>query len=188
MQSTNYFFWYLPGDCVLTVPCGSLTYYNESEWNEINYVNEDCPPEYTVAVVSDDPTMGTVSGGGQVLEGDEITITATANTGYRFVRWNDNDTNAVRTVTITSDSTFTAYFEAVPTEGIDDASAEQAVKVYAADGRLYINAAQPVEATVYDMMGRRVATIAAGTSTSMPTGVYLVKVGTLPARKVVVLR
>lgn len=182
-----------------------MTYYNESEWNEIYYIyyiNEDCPPEYTVAVVSDDPTMGTVSGGGQVLEGDEITITATANTGYRFVRWNDNDTNAVRTVTVISDSTFTAYFEVLhdednednednggneDNEGIDDAD-DQSVKVYAAEGRLYIDAAQPVEATIYDMMGRRVATLAAGTSTPVLTGVYLVKVGTLLARKVVVLR
>ncbi len=178
----------VPAYCTLTVPCGSLADYSATEPWRTNFqnMNEDCP--YTVTVVSADSTMGTVSGGGQVQEGDEITITATANAGYRFVRWNDNDTHAVRTVTVTSDMTFTAYFEALPSEGIDDAGAEQIVKVYAADGRIYIDAPQPVEAAVYDMTGRRVATLADGTSVPMPTGVYLVKVGTLPARKVVVLR
>ena len=217
----------VPAYCTLTVPCGSLTYYSVTEpWStKFQFTREDCRSEYTVAVVSADPTMGTVSGGGRVLEGDEITITATPNTGYRFVRWNDNDTHAVRTVTVTGNITFTAYFEALPddgnegdegnegiddgnegdegnegiddgnegdesNEGIDDASAEQAFTVYVAEGRLYIDAPQPVEATVHDMTGRRVATLAAGTSTStpLPTGVYMVKVGTLPARKVVVLR
>ena len=178
----------VPAYCTLTVPCGSLADYSATEPWRTNFqnMNEDCP--YTVTVVSADSTMGTVSGGGQVQEGDVITITATANAGYRFVRWNDNDTHAVRTVTVTSDMTFTAYFEALPSEGIDDAGAEQIVKVYAADGHIYIDAPQPVEAAVYDMTGRRVATLAVGTSVPMPTGVYLVKVGTLPARKVVVLR
>ena len=37
-------------------------------------------------------------------------ITAIANTGYRFVAWNDGDTNAVRTLLLVSDTTFTAYF------------------------------------------------------------------------------
>ena len=69
---------------------------------------------------------------------------------------------------------------------VEEDSAEPTI--YAAEGRLYIDAPQPVDAAVYDMTGRRVATLAAGTSTPLPTGVYMVKVGTLPARKVVVLR
>ena len=69
---------------------------------------------------------------------------------------------------------------------VEEDSAEPTI--YAAEGRLYIDAPQPVDAAVYDMTGRRVATLAAGTSTPMPAGVFLVKVGILPARKVVVLR
>ena len=68
---------------------------------------------YTVTVVSADPAMGSVSGGGQVLYGGNVTIRATPNDGYRFVRWNDNDTHAVRTVTVTADITYTATFEAL---------------------------------------------------------------------------
>ena len=69
---------------------------------------------------------------------------------------------------------------------VEEDSAEPTI--YAAEGRLYIDAPQTVDAAVYDMTGRRVATLAAGTSTPMPAGVFLVKVGILPARKVVVLR
>lgn len=73
------------------------------------------------------------------------------------------------------------------TEGVDEADG-QGVVVYAAEGSIYVDAAQPAEAAVYDMMGRCVATVTTGASTSVPAGVYLVRVGTLPAKKVVVIR
>lgn len=144
---------------------------------------------YTVTVSVNDPTMGTATVNGNatatVTGGTEVTLTATANQGYRFVRWNDDNTEATRTVTVTSDMSFTAYFESI--EGIDEADG-QAVVIYAADGSIHIDATQPAEAAIYDMMGRHLATVATGTRTPMPTGVYMVKVGTLPAKKVVVVR
>ena len=146
---------------------------------------------YTVTVVSADPTMGSVSGGGQAMYGGEVTIRAIANDGYRFVRWNDNDTHAVRTVILTADATYTAYFEST-TQGIEEVDGGE-VRIYAADGRIHvIYADEPSalpEIRVYDLMGREVfhATHADETS-ALPGGVYLVKVGTLPARKVVVIR
>ena len=144
---------------------------------------------YTVTVSVNDPTMGTATVNGNasatVISGETVTLTATANQGYRFVRWNDDNTEATRTVTVTSDMSFTAYFESI--EGIDEADG-QAVVIYAADGSIHIDATQPAEAAIYDMMGRHLATVATGTRTPMPTGVYMVKVGTLPAKKVVVVR
>ena len=144
---------------------------------------------YTVTVSVNDPTMGTATVNGNasatVISGETVTLTATANQGYRFVRWNDDNTEATRTVTVTSDLSFTAYFESI--EGIDEADG-QAVVIYAADGSIHIDATQPAEAAIYDMMGRHLATVATGTRTPMPTGVYMVKVGTLPAKKVVVVR
>ena len=147
---------------------------------------------YTVTVSVNDPTMGTATVNGNasasVTSGTEVTLTATSNEGYRFVRWNDNNTNAVRTITVTSDMSFTATFEAMgSTEGIDEADG-QTVVVYAAEGSIHIDAAQPAEASIYDMMGHRLATVTTGTSTPLPAGVYLVKVGTQPAHKVVVIR
>ena len=71
-------------------------------------------PTYTLTVVSNDTTMGTVSGGGQYEAGTQVAISATANDGYRFVQWNDSDTHAVRQVTVSSDTAFRATFEAIP--------------------------------------------------------------------------
>lgn len=66
---------------------------------------------YTVTVASDNTTMGTVSGGGSGIVGTSVTITATANQCYEFVRWSDNNTEYTRTFTISGDATYTAYFK-----------------------------------------------------------------------------
>lgn len=43
--------------------------------------------------------------------GETITVTATPNEGYRFVKWDDGVTTASRTITVTGNATYTAYFE-----------------------------------------------------------------------------
>ncbi len=53
---------------------------------------------------------GTVTGGGSYESGKTVTLTATPNTGYRFVKWSDGNTSATRTVTVTADTTYTAEF------------------------------------------------------------------------------
>lgn len=58
-----------------------------------------------------DMTMGAVTGGGVYNHGDTVTLTATALSGYKFVKWNDGVTTASRKVTVTSSSVYTAYFE-----------------------------------------------------------------------------
>ena len=66
------------------------------------------------------------------------------------------------------------------------------INVYASEGCIMVRGTKEgMDVRVYDMMGRRVAysTTAREHDIHMPTaGVYLVKVGTLPARKVVVIR
>ncbi len=64
---------------------------------------------YTVAV-SCDTSKGTVTGGNTYEHGASVTITATANETYKFVRWSDGDTNATRTFTALEDKTLTAEF------------------------------------------------------------------------------
>lgn len=68
---------------------------------------------YTLTVASADTSMGTVTGGGTYASGSRITIKATPKSGYRFVKWSDNNTSATRTVTVSADATYTATFEAV---------------------------------------------------------------------------
>lgn len=66
--------------------------------------------QYTVTVLSDSLTMGTVAGGGISAHGTTRTLTATANYGYHFTHWSDGITDATRTVTVTNDITLTAFF------------------------------------------------------------------------------
>ena len=68
------------------------------------------PDTYTITVTSNNTTMGTVTGGGTYTEGSTATLTATAATNCHFVQWNDGDTHAVRTITVTSNATYTATF------------------------------------------------------------------------------
>ena len=53
---------------------------------------------------------GSVTGGGAFHYGDTPTLTATANSGYDFLSWNDNVTQNPRTITVTGNATYTAHF------------------------------------------------------------------------------
>ena len=78
-----------------------------------NFSEENYDPVfYTVTVQSANNTMGSATGGGVYEEHQSLQISATANIGYSFVRWNDNNTDNTRTITVTGDVTYTAYFEA----------------------------------------------------------------------------
>ena len=74
---------------------------------------------YTVKVVSQTITISgkktydsgsTVSGGGVYQYGSKVTIRATPVSGYKFVEWNDGNTQATRTITVLGDVTYTASF------------------------------------------------------------------------------
>lgn len=65
---------------------------------------------YTITVVSNDPNMGTVSGGGSYAQGATITIGAYPNTNYKFSRWQDGNTQNPRSITVDGNKTYTAYF------------------------------------------------------------------------------
>ena len=67
---------------------------------------------YTISVYSHDNSRGTVSGGGTYNEGSQVTITATAKSGYKFKEWNDGNTDNPRVITVTKDAIYTAHFEA----------------------------------------------------------------------------
>lgn len=58
-------------------------------------------------------TGGTVSGGGEYEDGTTVTLKATPNTGYKFVKWSDGNTSATRTVTVSGNATYTAQFERI---------------------------------------------------------------------------
>jgi hypothetical protein len=69
---------------------------------------------YTIEALSNDDLMGTVSGSGSYLEGDTVTLTATANEGFYFSHWSDGDTQPVRRVVVACDTSFLAHFMPLP--------------------------------------------------------------------------
>ena len=64
--------------------------------------------QYTITTQA---TNGSVSGGGSYNYGTQVTLTATADEHYHFVRWNDGNTEATRQITVTENKTYSAVFE-----------------------------------------------------------------------------
>jgi|GEM_PF-2652071 len=66
--------------------------------------------KYTMTVNTNDEDKGTVSGGGEYLEGDVVTLTATAKEGYELLYWSDRSTENPRNITMTKNEALSAYF------------------------------------------------------------------------------
>ena len=84
------------------------------DWASDNRIVNGLKPQ-TYTVTANAETGGTVSGGGTVLDGESITLTATADEGYTFDGWYDGDTKVCDTTefvveNITTDKTYTAKF------------------------------------------------------------------------------
>lgn len=72
-----------------------------------------------------------------------------------------------------------AYFEAEV--GITDLDGSGDIDVWSMGGNIRVSGAEGMEVRVYDITGRRVG------MEGLRGGVYMVKVGPLPARRVVVI-
>ena len=78
--------------------------------SDTSFTAEFAKNTYTISTAASNPEWGTTAGDKSALYLDEIEISATANYGYHFVRWNDNNTSNPRTVSVMEDTTFTATF------------------------------------------------------------------------------
>ena len=78
--------------------------------------------QYTVTATSVDPSMGFVTGGGIYDYNSTATIQAIPYNGYQFLHWDDGNTNANRTIAVTQDVSYTAYFGATQDIGSPDIS------------------------------------------------------------------
>jgi hypothetical protein len=83
-----------------TVVTGNTTLYAQYTVNSYTITKEVSPSG-----------SGDVTGAGTYEYGKSATLEAVPNTGYKFVKWNDDVTTNPRTVTVTSNATYTAYFE-----------------------------------------------------------------------------
>ncbi|MBP5536560.1 MAG: M6 family metalloprotease domain-containing protein [Bacteroidales bacterium] len=67
----------------------------------------------SVTVLVDNPSRGSVSGGGRYYVGDQAVLTAVPAQGYAFDHWSDGTAQSTSnpwTVTVTGNATYTAYF------------------------------------------------------------------------------
>ena len=160
--------------------------------------NDTAVTYYEVSVVSESTQQGSVSSNvpvGQVAGGTVVTVTATPAEGYHFLYWVDTNYQLVSsanpyTFTVSGDVSLVAVFEDDEPQGIDDVE-DTDVSIYSTDGTIVVKGAGNREIHVYDISGRVVRRVVAAATEEIAvnaTGVYLVKVGKAPARRVVVVR
>ena len=103
--------------------------------------------QYTVEVLSENNEAGLVTGSGTFEALAEVTImAAVCKDGYQWDRWSDGITLAGRKITLTSDTTLTAYFMTIPEEhclevGVNDESLGQAdilIQAVPNDGAIFV--------------------------------------------------
>ncbi len=174
----------------------------ETDWSEscLFTTNNDISYTVTVYVVNTDYEMnvgGTVRGAGRYAAGSEATLTATPDEGYVFQGWYTFsvtqmtadllESSETYTVTVDSNIVIAALF--ARSNGIDAAEAA-GVTITARENGVVVRGAAQMTVNVYDVAGRLVGHIAVASDEQyirLPqTGVYLVKVAGLPARRIVV--
>ncbi|MBP3763555.1 MAG: leucine-rich repeat domain-containing protein [Bacteroidales bacterium] len=171
------------------IPCGAgAAYRSDPQWGpSFSLFYEDGCPVLVTAVAAD-TAMGAVEGGGSFALGDEVCLTAVPKSGFRFVRWQDGHFENPRCFYAHESVTHVALF--VSLEGIGDVEGASAV-VRSAEGRISVAGAGGARVSIYDAVGHLVAADDGNGGDDrqfeVPArGVYLVKVGSAPARKVVV--
>lgn len=145
---------------------------------------------HTIQVESRDEEKGTVEGGGSFLYLDTVEIRAVPRAGYHFDCWHDGNTDNPRTVLVDRDYYFMAYF-AEGGVGIGDVDAG-GVRVYADGQRIVVEGSEGMPVSLYDAAGRLIVTQGATGAEQLrfavpSSGAYMVRVGDLPARRVVVI-
>ena len=131
LSSNNYDFGWVRGDTMVVWPDSTATFqavpydgYVFSKWSDGNTENprtvtvqQDMaftaifkPFKYSITVVAEDPTMGTVMGGGTYLPNEQVTIMATPYKDCEFVQWSDGNKLNPRSFRAQGDSVYTAVF------------------------------------------------------------------------------
>ena len=145
-----------------------------------------------ITAESSDTNRGTVSGGGSYYYGDMVILNALPKTGYCFDRWQDGNRDNPRTFTLLGPQTQPLSF--VASFGVESITqAETNDFAIAVMGRtIVISGAENNTIRLFDVMGRTIFSERGNGGTKKITvpakGVYIVKVGDKPARKILVLK
>ena len=162
-----------PNEKNLIVPCGALDNYINSYWNDCfaNIIEEI---DFTITANVNNSAFGSVA-----VESDcstsTATLTATANEGYKFVRWNDGNTENPRIVTLSSDITFTAIFSEINNSSLMDVEHSE-LSLYPNPTNSKVTFNQAIEKVeVIDLSGKTLQTYENANEINietLPAGVY----------------
>ncbi len=180
-------------DVVVIVPCGAAEAYENTEfwsWSRFN-IQEDFV--YDFSVTSSDSARGTATIiTGPTCENRWAKVRADAYPGYHFDHWSDGNRISPRYIAVVRDTHLVAYFASDNgEEGIEE-TVEEGAKIYQSNGQIVVESAEGSRVMVYDVYGRVLATKRDDGGLlrfdAPAAGVYLVRVGDAPARKVAVVR
>ena len=129
---------------------------------------------FAITTTVNNDAMGSVTEGGEYTHGTEITLTATANEGYRFTQWSDGNTDNPRIITVTENKTYTAEFEVAEATNVETSKISSA-NIYTTNGTLHIEGATD-DYHILDAAGRLIYSGNATTLT-LPRGIYLITIG-----------
>ena len=110
-QYCGYFNAYINGSASNIVAYGWATVIRKFSFRNIS-ITWEYQDTYTVSTSVSPSGSGSVSGGGSAKAGTNVSLQAIPNSGYKFTQWSDGKTNNPRSVYVTSDCSYTAYFEA----------------------------------------------------------------------------
>ncbi|MBQ6275699.1 MAG: leucine-rich repeat domain-containing protein, partial [Bacteroidales bacterium] len=132
------------------VPCGSEEAYRSADgWS--NFTNIQERGTYTLDVTSANPQQGSANVTQQPNCSDGTAlITATPIENFRFVHWNDGNTDNPRTIMVTQDTAFVAVFEEHPQYTITVHSANTSQGSVAGNGTFAEGTEVSISATAYE--------------------------------------
>ena len=126
-----------------------------------------------IEVLSANDGMGRVTGSGYYAAGQQVTMTATPQPGYEFVRWSDDVTDNPRIITAYYSATYWAYFW-FPT-GLEDAEI-QGLSVYNLE--LHIDGHEGETISIYSATGQTIYHGLVQPVIQLPYhGIYLIQLG-----------
>lgn len=147
---------------------------------------------HVVSVSTNNIAYGGVDGGGNFAYGTPCTVSATAYTGYHFSQWSNGITANPYTFAVLQDTELIAIFEQDGTQGISNVIEDTDYLVYSRNGRIFIESEEMINVQLFDVNGRIIARKQESDVSiclEVPSsGVYLVKVGNHPTRKIVVIK
>ena len=119
----------IPTNTPVYIPCGAKNSY-ASKWTYFNNLVEP-DPDYTISVYTANKNQGSVNiEQPNTCNNDEAIISATSKKGYRFKEWGDGNKDNPRSVMVTSNLSFTAYFEEATAINNIHSESQKAEKIF----------------------------------------------------------